>query len=180
MINPDTNWGSSAYITKYVHTGEIVISSGNDKLISTPLGSCVAVLAYDHSNKISGMAHIMLPGKAPANSDNPDKYAENAIENLIKKLIVFGCSKDSIVFCLAGGGNVLNKETDSISKYVIDSVLENLKRRKLKVVATHLGGFERRSLIFCNSLKTVFYRVGNEKEIVLCDFRKQHTEIQGR
>ena len=175
MINPDTSWGSSAYVTKYVHTGEIVMSSGNDKLISTPLGSCVAVLAYDPKRMLSGMAHIMLPGKAPKNAAKPNRYAHNAIEGLLEKLAVFGSREEDIAICLAGGGNVLNKKINSISKLVIDSVLEHLESRNLQIIAKHLGGFERRSLIFCNSLKTVYYRIGNEKETVLCDFSKlQH------
>jgi len=48
-----------------VATGQLATGSGTGVIRSTPLGSCVAVIAYDKTSKTGGIAHIMLPGKSP-------------------------------------------------------------------------------------------------------------------
>ncbi|NPD48298.1 MULTISPECIES: chemotaxis protein CheD, partial [unclassified Lentimicrobium] len=93
---------------KLVATGCLATGSGDGFIRSTPLGSCVAVVAYDISTKIGGMAHVMLPGKSPKdNKEDENKYAENAITNLLSELSKLGSSKQNIEICLVGGANVL-------------------------------------------------------------------------
>ena len=81
------------------------------------LGSCIAVVAYDAKNRIGGIAHIMLFGKAPENKNQEEnKYAENAISNLLLQMQKAGADKESMEFCLAGGANVLRRNDDTIAK----------------------------------------------------------------
>ena len=97
-------------------TGCLSAGSKEGVLTSSPLGSCVAVVAYDVTTKIGGLAHIMLPGKSAKGNNN--KYAENAITNLLDKFKNLGVPKTNIEICLVGGANVLRKESDNIANHL--------------------------------------------------------------
>jgi chemotaxis protein CheD len=49
---------------EYVMTGEVKVANAVDRvnLVSSALGSCIAVCVYDAEQKIGGMAHMMMPG----------------------------------------------------------------------------------------------------------------------
>ncbi len=152
----------------FVTTGRIATGSKEEILTSSPLGSCVAVIAYDKTTKIGGLAHVMLPGKSPKGNDN--KYAENAITNLIDELKDLGASKTNIEIGLVGGANVLRKENDSIADHLIISVYEILEKKKLNVIASSLGGYERRTAKLDLSSGIVNFTVGDSLEKELYQF----------
>jgi len=79
--------GSFSQYENIVSTGCVATGLNNGIIKTTPLGSCVAVIAFDKTSKTGGIAHIMLPCKSPK-EDNAEenKYAENAIENLLDAL----------------------------------------------------------------------------------------------
>ena len=166
---------SEAGQVKYVSPGEIVISSQNRLLISSPLGSCVAVMAYDKTTKSGGMTHVMLPGKSAGKStrDN-NKYAGNAIDNLLGLLHKQGASSKNIEVCLAGGANVLKRPDDTIAKDVVDSVLNFIKEKKLTIRATALGGFERRTASLNTEKGIACYTVGDSSKKTLWKFNNEN------
>ena len=153
---------------KLVTTGQIATGSTKGVLTSSPLGSCVAVVAYDKTTKIGGLAHVMLPGKSSKGNNN--KYAENAITNLISELKILGATKKNIEICLVGGANVLRKKNDKIAGQLIISVYNILKINKLKVTKSSLGGYERRTAILNLSSGIVNFTVGNSIENELYQF----------
>jgi len=153
---------------KFVSTGCIATGSKDGFLTSSPLGSCVAVVAYDKTTKIGGLAHIMLPGKSPKGNDN--KYAENAITNLIDELKKLNAQKKNIEICLVGGANVLRREHDNITENNISSVFEILKKKKLNVKKLSLGGYERRTAKLNLNSGIVNFTVGDSVENKLCQF----------
>jgi len=152
----------------FVTTGCLSVGSKEGILTSSPLGSCVAVVAYDSTTKIGGLAHIMLPGKAPKGNDN--KYAESAITNLIDELKKLGVSKKHIEICLVGGANVLRKENDNIADQLIISISSTLEKKKLKVTASSLGGYERRTAKLILGSGIVNFTVGDGVENKLYQF----------
>jgi len=154
-----------------VATGQLAIGQKKGLIRSTPLGSCIAFIAYDITTKIGGMAHIMLPGKSPkGNNVDENKYAENAIANLLNELNALGAQKGNIEICLIGGANVLRKEDDIIANNLIFSIFEIVEQRNLTVKETSLGGYERRTGKLCLHSGNVSFTVGNEKEITLYNF----------
>jgi len=159
----------------FVLTGRIATGSKEGLLISSPLGSCVAVIAYDINTKIGGLAHVMLPGKSPKGDDN--KYAENAIANLMDELKNLGASKINIEICLVGGANVLRKEDDNIADSLIISVSGILEKKRLNIIASSLGGYERRSAKLNLNLGIVNFTVGDSFENKLHQFTA--TKITG-
>lgn len=56
-----------------VSLGEVAIGYEGDILISLGLGSCVAVVLYDPTSKIGGLAHVMLPESKEFTMNMPQK-----------------------------------------------------------------------------------------------------------
>lgn len=156
---------------KIVSTGCLVTGSKNGIIKTSPLGSCVAVIAYDKTSKVGGIAHLMLPGKSPKeNKAEENKYAENAITNLINELNLLGDPKTNIEICIVGGANVLRIEKNNIAKDLTNCVLEIIKKKELTIKATSLGGFNRRSAQLEIDLGIVRFSVGDGMNKILCKF----------
>jgi len=155
----------------FVATGCLGIGSKNGLIRTSPLGSCVAVIAYDKSTKTGGIAHIMLPGKSPTkNKAEENKYAQNAIENLLDALKSLGSNKTNIEICLVGGANVLRKKNDTIADNLIFSIFEILERKKLSTKTTSLGGYERRTAKLWLHSGLVTFTLGDKGEAELYHF----------
>ncbi|HKK10188.1 MAG TPA: hypothetical protein VJ939_05090, partial [Bacteroidales bacterium] len=52
-----------------LYTGDVKVSQGNSLLITKAIASCVAIAVFDSFLRVGGMAHVMLPGKAPKSYD---------------------------------------------------------------------------------------------------------------
>ena len=162
-----------------VATGYLATGSQNGVIRSTPLGSCVAVIAYDKTSKTGGIAHIMLPGKSPTKDKaEENKYAENAIENLLDALKSLGSKKANIEICLVGGANVLKKENDTIADNLIFSIFEILEQKKLRIKKTSLSGYERRTAKLTLDTGCVTFTLGDNFEAELYHFINGNTEDQ--
>jgi PAS domain S-box-containing protein len=153
--------------TRYVGTGEVIFGHAGDILESTPLGSCIAVCVYDSRLGVGGMAHVMLPGEAPENESEKNKYALNAVEALSHGMRQMGCEAASIDVCLIGAANVLDISDDTISRKNLDSVLNALREKNLKISAESVGGTLRRSAKFDVKNGAVFFSVGDDEERLL-------------
>ena len=150
----------------YVNSGEIKFGYKKGILVSSPLGSCVAVTFFNISSKFGGMAHIMLPGKSDEGQTN-FKYAKDAIEHLLSGFNKKKIPGSEISICIAGGANVLKKEHDKFPDYIVESVIKNLKDRNLVIKKASTGGFERRTLRLDLSNGNVFYTIGDSKQQIL-------------
>src|SRR5690554_3920898 len=82
-------------------------------LTTLGLGSCVGIALYDKINKVAGLAHIMLPSSLEIkNNSNKAKFADTAIEELIKEMLFLGASKKYIVAKLAGGSQMFSFDSN--------------------------------------------------------------------
>ncbi|MGM0442063.1 MAG: chemotaxis protein CheD [Elusimicrobiota bacterium] len=138
--------------TVNVPTGTVKVLKGSYVLRAYALGSCIGVAACSSKEKIGGLAHVMLPGKAPDKKDvTTNRYAINALENLFSRMEKLGVDKNLIRVCMAGAGNVLKKKNDVICKKNILSITEELKKYNLRTIFKFTGGTQRWGL----SLNTV-------------------------
>ena len=148
-----------------VFTGEIKTGSQTVVLKSSPIGSCVVVVLFDEKSKTGGMAHVMLPGKAPEKEDIIyGRYAANAIDILINELTARGLSPERLKAVIAGGGNVLKRAKDTIGTDNLVSVKWLLNEHKIEVVAESVEGTERKTVRFDTGRGIIFYTKGDEPE----------------
>jgi chemotaxis protein CheD len=152
-----------------VQIGEVKVAQGNAILRSTAIGSCIAIVACDSLRKIGALAHIMLPGRAPARkaAAEKNKYASDAIEAIVEKMGKLGSATEDIEVAVVGGANILGREDDTICKDNIKSVLELLAEKGLKIKARAVGGTERRSVSLDIESGIVLCTEGNGRETPL-------------
>ena len=149
-----------------VQIGQVACGRGTTMLKSSALGSCVAVVAYDALNNIGAMAHVMLPGRAPANKapEEKTKYAEDAIEAMVADMTRSGSTAENIEVVLVGAANVLQRTDDTICCDNIESIRSLLRDRHLKIAAEALGGASRRNVYLDIEFGVVSYSEGDGGE----------------
>jgi chemotaxis protein CheD len=159
-----------------VNTGEVKVGGKKIVLRSLAIGSCIVIAAYDIKRKIGAMAHVMLPGSAPEKTSEKTRYAADAIDEMINKMIGAGSNKDDINVCLVGGGNVLKRQDDTICKDNIESTTRVLEKKQIPVRSTVLGGTERKGILLDVESSTVSYTEGDGKEKPLWKWRATATQ----
>jgi chemotaxis protein CheD len=140
-------------------------------LTSIGLGSCVAVVLYDDFKKIGGLAHIMLPKEKEANdTSNPAKFADSAIELMLKEMEKKGANKKNIKAKIFGGANmfpnIYHNPLTKVGERNIIAVREELKKRKIRIVAEDVGGNIGRTVIFDTSNGKVIVKNAKGEEKV--------------
>ena len=80
--------------------GEYRVAKGEEYvLITLGLGSCVCLAMYDATNKIGGLAHILLPNSN--GKEESAKYADQAVKLMVRDMKKLGAK--NIVAKIAGG-----------------------------------------------------------------------------
>ncbi|MET3824946.1 MULTISPECIES: chemotaxis protein CheD [Sphingomonas] len=90
--------------------GENHVSGEPDVVISTLLGSCVAVCLQDPVNRVGGMNHFLLgePGKDDmVHHRDMARYGVHAMELLINELMRRGGIRSQLRAHLYGGANII-------------------------------------------------------------------------
>ncbi len=145
-----------------VGLAEVKVSGNSSVLTCIGLGSCVAVIMHDPVAKIGGIAHVMLPGRAPEKrADMPGKYAYTAVELLLEEMEKSGASRERISCKIVGGSNMFKIQAGpsgevpkgyprsvSIGERNVAAVESSLREAGLKISAEHTGGNFGRSVFF--------------------------------
>ncbi len=133
-----------------IHIGEFY-AGREPTVIYTLLGSCVAVCLHDRINRIGGMNHILLPGKADLKEfDSTARYGINAMELLINKIMMLGGKRSFLTAKVFGGGHVLPSISleNGVGKKNVEFVLDFLEIESIKVINSDVGGRVSRKLYF--------------------------------
>lgn len=109
------------------------------------LGSCIGITLYDVRTKISGMAHIMLPSSTISkDSKNEAKFADTAMDKLLRDMIRLGASLDRLVAKMAGGAQMFAfTQTSEVMKIGYRNTIatkELLSQYRIPLIAEDTGG----------------------------------------
>lgn len=87
----------------------------DDLMITTLLGSCVAVCLYDENAGVGGLNHFLLPdgGDSTDLLSTSGRYGVYAMELLINHIVKLGGARDRLRAKVFGGGNVIKSMTQS-------------------------------------------------------------------
>ena len=128
----------------YLHPGQIYTAS-HAALVSTVLGSCVAVCLWDPLARIGGMNHFLLPtGKGP-------RYCNEAMTQLLDDMVARGASVSRMVAKVFGGACVIAGFTGprkAIGTMNTEAALQFLSSHSIPVRAEQTGGRRGRKLLF--------------------------------
>lgn len=126
--------------------GSFRVSSEPDLILTTILGSCVAVCLHDPVASIGGMNHFLLP-EGRLGTEGNVRYGVHAMELLINALLRGGASRGRLVAKAFGGARMAAGFRD-IGEGNILFTREFLAREGLPLVAESLGGTRARRLRF--------------------------------
>lgn len=116
-------------------------------LISTLLGSCVAIALYDPIAKVGGLNHYLLPEGAEGERENA-RYGKDALKILFEEVIRLGGDPKRLQAKVYGGANVISniKMVDGIGDRNIRFAEEGLKKLGIPIVDKDVGGVVARTI----------------------------------
>ena len=165
-----------------IFPGEYCVSS-SPVIISTLLGSCLAVCMRDPFSGIGGMNHFMLPAPGRATSggfwSNKTRYGCYAMERLINGILGRGGSKSRLELKVFGGAKLYDGGGD-VGASNVEWIVEFIDREGLQVVASDVGRDIPRNIFYYTDSGRVLMKFGNamaRKRIV--DVEKVYTTLYG-
>jgi len=153
--------------TEVLYPGDLLFGKG-DRVLTTLLGSCVAITLWHPVTGHSGMCHITLPTRKRYTSqwndrDKPDgRYADEAIELFDRLGRKNGLALREFDVRIYGGGNMLeyrkapavlqnqleSPQTAPVGEQNVRAVFELLSQRKIPVQEADVGEFGYRKVRF--------------------------------
>lgn len=127
--------------------GEFIISDLPGDLLSTVLGSCVAVCLYDPKRRIGGMNHFLLPFGQETATDRPVRYGLFAMESLINDLMKAGAVRSRLEAKVFGGARI-SADLRDIGGTNAAFAREFLATEGISCTGESLGGENARRVVF--------------------------------
>ncbi len=159
--------------TVKVKIADLAVLRDRGILITVGLGSCVGIAIYDSSNRVGGLAHILLADseqfKNKGNNFNQAKFANTAIPVMVKEIEKLGGKPGKSYAKIAGGSQLFDfqKAGISVGEKNIEAVRNTLKQLGIPVKGEDVGGNHGRTMrFFVDSGRVAISTVGKgEKEI---------------
>ena len=156
-----------------IFAGECYVSRTSE-IISTVLGSCIAVCLHDEAAGIGGMNHFMLPenGKEPGPhlsgsslkenelSQKSMRYGITSMEVLIAEMMKSGADRKRLTAKIFGGGKVLRAANNvtSVGDKNIGFTRAFLKMEGIPILGENVGEFHGRKIFFLTDKNSVFVK----------------------
>lgn len=118
----------------------------HSELITTILGSCISVCAFDNKRHIGGMNHFMLPQEAKSGTNwdmtqinSSTRFGNFAMEQLINAMLNKGCRRTDLIFKVFGGGNIMQDNSINIGDRNIQFAHAFLKNEGFEITTEDVG-----------------------------------------
>jgi chemotaxis protein CheD len=131
-----------------VGVAELAVASGNTRLTTSGLGSCVGIALADPPANIAGLAHVMLPDPTSDDEAKPAKSMALGIERLVAAVEDAGGSLDDFEAKIAGGSQMFDFSgvSEGVGERNVERARETLAEQGVSIVAEDVGGDHGRSL----------------------------------
>jgi len=130
----------------FLKPGFIYVST-KPMIISTVVGSCIAVCVFDRQQKIGGMSHFQFPVIR-----NPEHatacYGNVALFTLINLMINEGSKFEHLEAQILGGAYHPEVSNENIGLENIKIAKKVLTKKKIRIVSEDVGGEKGRKIIF--------------------------------
>jgi chemotaxis protein CheD len=134
--------------------GEYFVHDRDDLLITTVLGSCVAVCLLERSAGLGGMNHFMLPDGGSAG-----RYGVYAMEVLINTLMKRGARRDRLEAKVFGGAQVLRAVTGlGVGEHNVRFIDAFLEAERIPLVSRDVLGTQPRKVCLLPAAGRVLVR----------------------
>jgi chemotaxis protein CheD len=126
-----------------------VVATREACMVTTILGSCVAVCLWDSRQKLGGINHFMLPDRV--GTDHSTRFGSVACKRLLEKMIALGSETHDLEAKVFGGASVLDAFRgggQQLGRRNVETALASLGESGVRVVATDVGGSFGRRLVY--------------------------------
>lgn len=133
----------------FLHAGGFFVSA-EAAVVTTILGSCVAVCLFDEKRGIGGMNHYLLDYPVGA-QQQPGRFGEQAIPDLILRVVAAGAQRRALVAKIFGGAAIMRATTGGgldLGARNTALALRLLETAQIPVAESDTGGARGRKLIF--------------------------------
>jgi chemotaxis protein CheD len=124
-----------------------MFTSLDPALVTTVVGSCVAVCIYDRRLKAGGINHYFFP-KAGRGVKKTPQFGNVAIPALIRLMISQGSRVEDMEAQIFGGGWRRLNDMGSMGKKNVKIAHKILKKKGIPVVSEDTGGIKGRRVVF--------------------------------
>lgn len=158
-------------IYTHPHLEEVRVDMAGFKVESRPVelvtsvGSCIGICLYDSIRKCGGLAHIMLPQSSLGLQEPlPGKYADTAVDALVKGIREITKSENRLSAKIAGGANMFASTLANgldIGAKNIRATKEALERHRIRLISEDVGGSHGRRISFNLASGIIIVRLHN-------------------
>lgn len=143
----------------YLYPG-VIFASKKPHMVTTVLGSCVALCLWDPVLKIGGINHYQLALWNGEGLASP-KYGNIAIGKLISKMLDLGSKKKFLKAKLFGGAAVLHSSGKLLGIGERNIIIANdmLKEERIPVISSNVAGNNGRKLKFYTETGVVMMKM---------------------
>ena len=138
-----------------VGISDFAVTTEDVDLVTSGLGSCIAIAVYDSRNAVAGLAHAMLPSPqtaSPEAASSASKFVNTATAALLDEMHAAGVSPDDTKAKLAGGSRMFEfSASEGIGRRNVEAARTALADHGVPVVAADVGGNYGRSVRLCGS-----------------------------
>lgn len=155
-----------------VGMADLKICKAPNTITTLGLGSCIGLTLYDPVAKVGGMVHYMLPDSTQVrNNGNIAKFADTGIDELLKRVLAAGASKQRLVAKIAGGARMFEvsglSEVGNIGARNAEAAKTILKQKGIRLVAEDTGlNYGRTVELNCETGEFYIKSVGKPLKII--------------
>lgn len=124
-----------------------IFSSSDPALVSTIVGTCVAVCLHDRRLKTGGMNHYLYP-KTPRRAKTTGRFGNVALPALLKMMVSQGSRLEDMEAQIFGGGSRLLNDPSSLGRKNVKLARKFLKKKGIPIVSEDVGGVKGRRVVF--------------------------------
>ncbi len=126
-----------------VDVADLAIGSGGGALLTSGLGSCVALVLHAPHSRVTGLAHFLLPEAGPgATFSRPAKFAATGVPVLVSEMRLHGAA-GPLTAKLVGGARMfasLLSAGVNVGERNLEATRAALRNLRIPVVAEEVGG----------------------------------------
>jgi len=150
-----------------VGIADYAVATGDARVVTSGLGSCVGVALYDPDAGIVGLAHAMLPEYD--GSGDEAKYVDTVVPALVDEMRAKGADSTRMVAKLAGGSEMFEFTDDrgSIGRRNVEAARTELAALGIEIEREDVGGDHGRSLELHADTGALQVRSANQGETTL-------------
>ncbi|MFD2264420.1 chemotaxis protein CheD [Lacibacterium aquatile] len=125
-------------VPRYFLTQGEVVGSQEPAVISTILGSCVAVCLFDRRRRIGAMNHYVLAKSKQGSRDL--RYGDVAIPALVEKMAAYGSRASDLDAKIFGAAATSEGQATKVATSNVAIAIDSLHRLGIPVLAEATGG----------------------------------------